>query len=125
MRINLRHPASSKKGGRSTLQTICQRAPLIRLAFLGRRPTKIAGERPNRLSWVNEKLDPRVVVGEHGWWQGCKELGIQGYDPFSPDGANFNRTIDASDRDPVGGTPGHRANLCQISLSLAAPADRQ
>jgi len=74
---------------------------------------------------LNEKLDPRVVVGEHGWWQGCKELGIQGYDPFSPDGANFNRTIDASDRDPVGGTPGHRANLCQISLSLAAPADRQ
>jgi anaerobic selenocysteine-containing dehydrogenase len=74
---------------------------------------------------LNEKLDPRVVVGEHGWWQGCKELGIQGYDPFSPDGANFNRTIDSSDRDPVGGTPGHRANLCQISLSLAAPADRQ
>jgi anaerobic selenocysteine-containing dehydrogenase len=22
----------------------------------------------------SEKLDPRVVVGEHGWWQGCDEL---------------------------------------------------
>ena len=24
---------------------------------------------------LNEKLDPRVVVGEHGWWQGCDALG--------------------------------------------------
>ena len=24
----------------------------------------------------SEKLDPRVVVGEHGWWQGCDELGV-------------------------------------------------
>ena len=31
-----------KKGGRSTLQTICDQAPLIRLAFLGRYPPKIA-----------------------------------------------------------------------------------
>ena len=39
-------------------------------------------------------LDPRVVVGEHGWWQGCAELGAPGYDPFSPEGANFNLTVD-------------------------------
>jgi anaerobic selenocysteine-containing dehydrogenase len=63
---------------------------------------------------LNEQLDPRVVVGEHGWWQGCDELGIPGYDPFSPDGANFNVTVDATVRDPISGTPAHRANLCEI-----------
>jgi anaerobic selenocysteine-containing dehydrogenase len=63
---------------------------------------------------LNDQLDPRVVVGEHGWWQSCEELGIPGYDPFSPDGANFNATVDPSVRDPISGTPTHRANLCEI-----------
>ena len=31
---------------------------------------------------LNADLDPRVVVGEHGWWQGCAALGAPGYDPF-------------------------------------------
>jgi anaerobic selenocysteine-containing dehydrogenase len=66
---------------------------------------------------LNDNLDPRVVVGEHGWWQDCKELGLSGYDPFSPEGANFNRTVDASIRDPISGTPSHRANLCEIRLA--------
>jgi anaerobic selenocysteine-containing dehydrogenase len=73
---------------------------------------------------LNDQLDPRVVVGEHGWWQGCEDLGLPSYDPFSGQGANFNRTVDASDRDPVSGTPAHRANLCQVSLSAAAPVAR-
>jgi len=63
----------------------------------------------------SEKLDPRVVVGEHGWWQGCDELGIGDCDPFDPSGTNFNLTVDASVRDPVGGTPSHRSNLCEVS----------
>jgi anaerobic selenocysteine-containing dehydrogenase len=63
---------------------------------------------------LNEHLDPRVVVGEHGWWQGCDELGTPGYDPFGRDGANFNATVDATVRDPISGTPAHRANLCEI-----------
>jgi anaerobic selenocysteine-containing dehydrogenase len=69
---------------------------------------------------LNDKLDPRVVVGEHGWWQDCEELGVAGYDPFSPKGANFNGVVDARIRDPVGGTPSHRANLCEIRLASAA-----
>ena len=72
---------------------------------------------------LNDKLDPRVVVGEHGWWEACAELGVAGYDPFSPTGANFNGTIDASIRDPVSGTPAHRANLCEIRPAAPAPAD--
>jgi hypothetical protein len=42
MRINLRQPASSKKGTWSTLQAICDRPPLIRLAFSGQHTLKIA-----------------------------------------------------------------------------------
>ncbi len=63
---------------------------------------------------LNVNLDPRVVVGEHGWWQACTELGAPGYDPFSPTGSNFNATVDTTDRDPISGTPAHRANLCEI-----------
>jgi anaerobic selenocysteine-containing dehydrogenase len=70
---------------------------------------------------LNDKLDPRVVVGEHGWWQACEALGISGYDPFSCKGANFNGTVDATIRDPIGGTPTHRANLCEVRLATAAP----
>ncbi|MDR3465582.1 MAG: molybdopterin-dependent oxidoreductase [Xanthobacteraceae bacterium] len=65
---------------------------------------------------LNAHLDPRVVVGEHGWWQGCDELGLPGYDPFSAAGANFNLTVDPTLRDPISGTPEHRANLCEVRL---------
>jgi anaerobic selenocysteine-containing dehydrogenase len=66
---------------------------------------------------LNDKLDPRVVVGEHGWWQACEALGVSGYDPFSSRGANFNATVDATIRDPISGTPTHRANLCEVRLA--------
>ena len=36
---------------------------------------------------LNADIDPRVVVGEHGWWQGCVELGAATYDPFEPEGS--------------------------------------
>ncbi|MGY3507013.1 molybdopterin-containing oxidoreductase family protein [Bradyrhizobium sp. USDA 4471] len=64
----------------------------------------------------SEELDPRVVVGEHGWWQGCDELGISATDPFDATGTNFNLTVDAAVRDPVSGTPAHRSNLCEVQL---------
>jgi anaerobic selenocysteine-containing dehydrogenase len=64
----------------------------------------------------SDNLDPRVVVGEHGWWQGCDELGVGNCDPFDPNGTNFNLTVDASVRDPIGGTPSHRSNLCEVQL---------
>ena len=68
---------------------------------------------------LNDSLDPRVVVGEHGWWQDCAELGAPGYDPFGPDGANFNLTVDPTMRDPVSGTTSHRANLCEVRRAAA------
>jgi len=63
---------------------------------------------------LNDNLDPRVVVGEHGWWQGCAELGLPGYDAFEPTGANLNLLIGTATRDPVSGTAAHKSYLCEI-----------
>jgi anaerobic selenocysteine-containing dehydrogenase len=68
----------------------------------------------------SETLDPRVVVGEHGWWQGCDELGAVDSDPFDPNGTNFNLTVSAVIRDPISGTPSHRSNVCEIELVRAS-----
>jgi anaerobic selenocysteine-containing dehydrogenase len=63
---------------------------------------------------LNDSLDPRVVVGEHGHWEASAELGLAGYDPFGPTGANLNLLIGSTVRDPVSGTASHRAYLCEI-----------
>ena len=62
----------------------------------------------------NDSLDPRVVVGEHGYWEACAEIGLPGYDPFGPTGASLNLLIGSAVRDPVSGTASHRAYLCEI-----------
>ena len=67
----------------------------------------------------NDSIDARVVVGEHGWWQACEELGAPGYDPFGPDGANFNLLIGSTALDPVSGTASHRAYLCEVRRAAA------
>jgi anaerobic selenocysteine-containing dehydrogenase len=63
---------------------------------------------------LNRSLDPRVVCGQHGWWQACAALGLPGFDPFSPEGANYNGLIDARAVDPVSGAPPHRAFICEV-----------
>lgn len=63
---------------------------------------------------LNADLDPRVVVGEHGWWQGCAALGAPAYAPFGREGANFNLLIGTATLDPVSGTASHRSYLCEI-----------
>lgn len=63
---------------------------------------------------LNDMLKPDVVCGQHGWWQACPELGAPGYDPFSPDGANFNLIIGNGAIDPISGSVPHRAYLCQV-----------
>jgi anaerobic selenocysteine-containing dehydrogenase len=74
---------------------------------------------------LNDRLDPHVVVGEHGWWQACAELGAPGYDPFGPTGANFNLVIGPAALDPVSGTASHRSYLCEIRRAAdIASADR-
>ena len=63
---------------------------------------------------LNESLEPSVVCGQHGWWQACPEIGAPGYDPFGPEGANFNLIIGNAAIDPISGSVPHRAYLCQI-----------
>ena len=63
---------------------------------------------------LNDSLEPRVVCGQHGWWQACPDIGAPGYDPFSPDGANLNLIIGNGAIDPISGSVPHRAYLCQI-----------
>ncbi len=68
---------------------------------------------------LNPDLDPRVVVGEHGWWQACAELHAPGYDPFGPDGANLNRIIGTTAVDPISGTASLRSYLCEVRRAAA------
>ena len=63
---------------------------------------------------LNANLDPRVVVGQHGWWQACKVQESPAYDPFSAKGTNFNLLIGGAILDPVSGTASHRAYLCEV-----------
>lgn len=64
---------------------------------------------------LNDKLDPRVVIAEHGYWQACREIGAPGQDPFAAAGANFNLLVGSAAVDPVSGTASHRSYLCEIS----------
>src|SRR5262245_48589233 len=72
---------------------------------------------------LNANLDPRVVVGEHGFWQACAELGAPGYDPFGPTSASYNTLIGTNARDPVSGTPALRSYLCEIRLLAETSSD--
>jgi anaerobic selenocysteine-containing dehydrogenase len=64
---------------------------------------------------LQASLDERVVAAQHGWWQGCAELGLPGYDPFAPEGANYNRAIGHDHIDPISGSVPHRSYLCEIT----------
>src|SRR5262245_55002906 len=66
------------------------------------------------LARFNKSLDARVVCGQHGWWQACKEIDERGYDPFSSGGVNLNLIIGGDARDPISGTAPHRAYLCEV-----------
>ncbi|MCK6452491.1 MAG: molybdopterin-dependent oxidoreductase [Alphaproteobacteria bacterium] len=66
-------------------------------------------------------LDPRVVVGQYGWWQASPSLGLPGYDPFSGEGSNYNVLIGDDRLDPISGSVPHRSYLCDVR-PLAAPA---
>ncbi len=64
---------------------------------------------------LNPELPHRVVRVMHGWWQGCPDLGLPGYDPFSSEGANVNLIIDNEVIDPITGSVPHRSYPCRIS----------
>jgi anaerobic selenocysteine-containing dehydrogenase len=61
-----------------------------------------------------DSLHPEVVATAHGWWQGCQELGLPGYDPFGPEGANANLLISNDVIDPISGSVPHRSQRCRV-----------
>jgi anaerobic selenocysteine-containing dehydrogenase len=63
---------------------------------------------------LNESLRPDVVVGQHGWWEACPEVGAPGYDPYGAEGANLNLIIGDDAADPISGSVPHRAYVAQV-----------
>jgi anaerobic selenocysteine-containing dehydrogenase len=63
----------------------------------------------------NDALDPRVVCAPYGWWQACRELGLPGYDPLSPAGANINLIIPNTHIDPISASVPHRSRMCRVT----------
>ena len=66
---------------------------------------------------LNPELPRKVIRVMHGWWQGCPELGLPGYDPFSRDGANVNLIIDNDVIDPITGSVPHRSYPCRVTAA--------
>jgi len=60
---------------------------------------------------VTNGVDPRVISTKHGWWQGCRELGLPGY---GWDGANANVLISGEEHDIAVGVPGARSQLAKV-----------
>jgi anaerobic selenocysteine-containing dehydrogenase len=97
--------------------------------FLEIHPATAAAERIQDGEWViletatgrirlkaryKDALHPGVVATAHGWWQGCQELGLPGYDPFGPAGANANLLVSNDIIDPISGSVPHRSQRCRV-----------
>jgi anaerobic selenocysteine-containing dehydrogenase len=83
-------------------------------------------ETPNGQARARARLDatlaPDVVCGQHGWWQGCPEIGAPGYPAVGPDTTNFNLLIGHDAVDRVSGSVPMRAYVCQVErLSAQKP----
>jgi anaerobic selenocysteine-containing dehydrogenase len=63
---------------------------------------------------LNSGLSPDVVVGQHGWWQACGELGLPGYPPYGPGSANLNLVLRQGPSDPTGGSSPLRSSMCEV-----------
>jgi anaerobic selenocysteine-containing dehydrogenase len=66
---------------------------------------------------VTSNIVPGIVCCQHGWWQGCKELELPGYNPYDSSGANPATLIGADSADPVSGSLPHRSFLCRIKAA--------
>ena len=68
---------------------------------------------------INERLHPKVVFGEYGWWQPCDPLGASGMPFQGPLNSNYNGLIDTQDKDPVSGSMPLRAFTCSLRREMA------
>lgn len=92
-------------------------------------PTTAAARGINKGDWVrlltpngsiraraafDPNLDPGVVCGHHGWWQGCEELGLPAWSVYGDDTANLNLVLRQGPSDPISGSSPLRASLCEV-----------
>jgi len=75
-------------------------------------------ESPRGAIKVKARVTANIVAGavcvQHGWWQGCKELELPGYNSFELNGANAATLIGTDLADPVSGSLPHRSYLCRV-----------
>lgn len=65
-------------------------------------------------SRLTDSVPSGVVATQHGWWQGCDELGLPGYDPCSPEGANINLLYETKVWDSLSGAYPIKGYPCTI-----------
>jgi anaerobic selenocysteine-containing dehydrogenase len=63
---------------------------------------------------LTEGIPYNVVCTQNGWWQGCPELNLPGYDPYSKDGANVNLLHITEEKDPISGSLPLKGYPCRI-----------
>lgn len=63
---------------------------------------------------VTDKVPYNVICTQHGWWQGCPELNLPGFDPYSPEGANVNLLYTTEEKDPISGCLPIKGYPCNI-----------
>ncbi|MPY98222.1 MAG: molybdopterin-dependent oxidoreductase [Actinophytocola sp.] len=64
---------------------------------------------------LSANLDPRVVCGQHGWWQACPDLDLPGYPVTGPGSANLNAVLSQTPSDPISGSSPLRASVCDVA----------
>ncbi len=63
---------------------------------------------------LTEGIPYNVVCTQNGWWQGCPELDLPGYDPFSTEGANVSLLYLSDEKDPVSGSLPIKGYPCNV-----------
>jgi anaerobic selenocysteine-containing dehydrogenase len=63
---------------------------------------------------LTDTLDPGVVAAQHGWWQGCAELGLPETPVSGPGSVNFNALVGHDEADPISGSLPLRSTLCEV-----------
>jgi anaerobic selenocysteine-containing dehydrogenase len=63
---------------------------------------------------LTEGIAYDVVCTQNGWWQGCNDLDLPGYDPYSSEGANVNFLYRTDKIDPISGSLPIKGYPCNV-----------
>jgi anaerobic selenocysteine-containing dehydrogenase/ferredoxin-NADP reductase len=70
---------------------------------------------------LDENLSDDVAVAGYGWWQGCADLGLPGYEILGEDDASYNSLTTDDGRDPISGAPSFRTTACNVARVDTGP----